>query len=181
MYDMIYRLVLRWYTTYWQTPSMIHHIGGQSWISPSLSSWSLLFICLTFCVLPNQHLGYECPLSPSPWSHHCITEVPQRPRGAQPPISLVQLENILKDAKLQHQEAERPARFHRNFVAKSDSWISVYYFYQKYSSSSNPLLYSWHLQTFTASEARLLCRSTSFITQHTISNAELSNKLFSSQ
>lgn len=145
MYDMIYRLVLRWYSTYWQTPSMIHHIGGQSWISPLPPSWSLLFICLTFCVLSNQHPGYECPLSPSPWSHRCVTELPQTPWGAEPPISLVQVENIPKDVKLHHQEAKWRARLHRNFVAKSDSWISVYYFYQKYSSSSNPLLYLWHL------------------------------------
>ena len=128
-----------------------------------------------------QHPGYERPRSPSPWSHLRTTGVPQRPRGPQPPTSPVQLKNILRDVKLHHPEAEPLARFHRNFAATSDSWVSVYYFYQKYSSSSNPLLYLWHPQPFTAREARLLRRPTSFIIRHTISNAECSDKLFGSQ
>lgn len=160
------------------------HDSSHRWTEPNqpLAFFSIFIIHLSPSVRTTCSAPWtRRPSLPPPRSQRCVTDVPHRPRGAQPPVSLLRIGNTLKDVKLHHQEAERLASFHRNFVAKPDSWISVYYFYQKYSSSSNPLLYLWHPQTFPAGEARLLCTSAPFMMRHTISNAERSNKLFSSR
>lgn len=95
---------------------MIHHTGGQTQTGPSLCSRSLLFICLSLYTLSNQRAGYERSRSPPLWSPRGITGVPQSPSGAQPPVSLAQSGNVLRDVKLHHHEAERLAGFHGAFV-----------------------------------------------------------------
>lgn len=123
------------------------HDSSRRWTAPNqpFAFFSIFIIHLSPSVrMPCSAPWTRRPSLPPPRPQRCVTDVPHRPRGAQPPVSLLQIGNTLKDVKWHHQEAERLASFHRNFVAKPDSWISVYYFYQKYSSSSNPLLYLWH-------------------------------------
>lgn len=76
----------------------------------------LYYSSVLVCTLSNRHAGSQGSRSPPLWSPRGTTGAPRSPPGAQPPVSLAQSGNILRDVKLHQQEAEGLAGCHGAFV-----------------------------------------------------------------
>lgn len=173
LYHRIHRLGF-WWCTDWQTP-VIHHTGEQR---SSLPSRSLLFTYLTSCTLTNSP-GMNAPsalLGPIA----VILPCPEAPGQHSPPQP---------GAATDHPQRCQTAPS-RGWTPRQDSQELCGRIRQLHLSLlflSAVFLFQYPTAIFMASidspseGSRALCRSGSFITRHTMRNAECANKRLRSQ